>query len=100
MNPEKPLDCLVVGEAAVDLLMDRTAELEVGKEKLVERMEFALGASSSITAFNLARFNVGFLSRFVQGESRRECARAGLRAASRCVTRFGGTAAFEGKCGV
>jgi len=40
-------------------------------------------------------FNAGFLSRFVRGASLEECARAGVRAGARAVTRVGGTAAFE-----
>ncbi len=42
-------------------------------------------------------FDAGFLSRFVQGAGLRECASCGLRAASRCLTQVGGTAAFEKK---
>jgi sugar/nucleoside kinase (ribokinase family) len=42
-------------------------------------------------------FDAGFLSRFLRGGSLRECARAGASAGARCVTRVGGTAAFEGK---
>jgi sugar/nucleoside kinase (ribokinase family) len=40
-------------------------------------------------------FNAGFLSRFVRGASLEECARAGVQAGARAVTRVGGTAAFE-----
>lgn len=40
-------------------------------------------------------FNAGFLSRFVRGASLEECARAGVEAGARAVTRVGGTAAFE-----
>jgi sugar/nucleoside kinase (ribokinase family) len=40
-------------------------------------------------------FNAGFLARFVRGASLEECARAGVRAGARAVTRVGGTAAFE-----
>ena len=42
-------------------------------------------------------FDAGFLSRFLRGGTPRECARAGASAGARCVTRVGGTAAFEGK---
>lgn len=51
---EPVFDCLVVGEANVDLLVEGVTELEVGKEKLASRMDLVLGGSSSITAFNLA----------------------------------------------
>lgn len=40
-------------------------------------------------------FNAGFLSRFVRGAPLGECARAGVEAGARAVTRIGGTAAFE-----
>jgi sugar/nucleoside kinase (ribokinase family) len=40
-------------------------------------------------------FNAGFLSRFVRGAPLGECARAGVEAGARAVTRVGGTAAFE-----
>ena len=40
-------------------------------------------------------FNAGFLSRFVRGGSLEECARAGVEAGARAVTRAGGTGAFE-----
>jgi sugar/nucleoside kinase (ribokinase family) len=42
-------------------------------------------------------FDAGFLSRFLRGGALRECALAGVSAGARCVTRVGGTAAFEGK---
>ena len=47
-------DCLVVGEANVDLMIDSVVPLEFGKEKLATRMDLVLGGSSSITAYNLA----------------------------------------------
>lgn len=40
-------------------------------------------------------FNAGFLSRFVRGAPLGECARAGVEAGARAVTRIGGTTAFE-----
>jgi sugar/nucleoside kinase (ribokinase family) len=40
-------------------------------------------------------FNAGFLTRFVKGAPLEECARAGIEAGARAVTRIGGTAAFE-----
>ncbi len=48
-------DCLVAGEANVDLLVDGVNKLEIGKEKLATSFELTLGGSSAITAFNLSR---------------------------------------------
>jgi sugar/nucleoside kinase (ribokinase family) len=48
-------DCLVVGEANIDLLIEGAAALEVGKEKLADSCQLLLGGSSAITAHNLAR---------------------------------------------
>lgn len=48
-------DCLVAGEANVDLLMESAAALEPGKEKLAESCRLVLGGSSAVTAHNLAR---------------------------------------------
>ncbi len=48
-------DCLVAGDAAVDLLVDGVLELEVGKEKLANDCSVVLGGSSTITAFNLSK---------------------------------------------
>ncbi len=50
----KKVDCFVAGEANVDLLVQTTAKLEPGKEKLAENVQLALGGSSAITAFNLS----------------------------------------------
>jgi sugar/nucleoside kinase (ribokinase family) len=58
-------------------------ELKAARVKAVERT----GAGDS--------FNAGFLSQFVRGKPLAECARAGIRAGGRAVTRFGGTTAFE-----
>lgn len=62
MKAERPLDCLVAGEANADLLIDGIARLEFEKEKLATDMNLVLGGSSSIFAFNLARLGakVGF----------------------------------------
>lgn len=62
MKTERPLDCLVAGDACADLLMDGIARLEFDKEKLATDMNLVLGGSSSIFAFNLARLGarVGF----------------------------------------
>lgn len=55
MKADRPLDCLVAGEANADLLIDGIARLEFEKEKLATDMNLVLGGSSSIFAFNLAR---------------------------------------------
>jgi sugar/nucleoside kinase (ribokinase family) len=65
-------DCIVAGEANIDLLVDGVLELEVGKEKLADDCSVVLGGSSSITAFNLSRLGarvkfVGVLGRDIFG---------------------------------
>jgi sugar/nucleoside kinase (ribokinase family) len=62
MASEPKLDCLVAGDANMDLLLDGVIRLEPGKEKLAQTMELMLGGSSAITAYNLARLGakVGF----------------------------------------
>jgi sugar/nucleoside kinase (ribokinase family) len=40
-------------------------------------------------------FNAGFLARFIKGASLEECARAGVEAGARAVSRGGGAAAFS-----
>lgn len=47
-------DCLVVGDANVDLLIEGTASLTPGKEQLADSCRLVLGGSSAITAHNLA----------------------------------------------
>src|SRR5580700_1877516 len=56
------LDCIVAGEANVDLLIDGIARLEFDKEKLAKGCALTLGGSSAITAFNLSKMGarVGF----------------------------------------
>jgi sugar/nucleoside kinase (ribokinase family) len=63
MRTERLFDCLVAGDANADLLIDGIAQLEFEKEKLASDMKLALGGSSSIFAFNLARLGakVGFV---------------------------------------
>lgn len=58
------LDCIVAGDANVDLLMTGVPRVEFDKELLAKDMNLVLGGSSSITAFNLARLGtrVGFAS--------------------------------------
>ena len=48
-------DCIVAGEANVDILVQAAAGLEAGKEKWAQDMNLVLGGSSAITAFNLAK---------------------------------------------
>jgi sugar/nucleoside kinase (ribokinase family) len=48
-------DCLVAGDANVDLLTDGVIALEPRTEKLARGMNLVLGGSSAITAFNLCR---------------------------------------------
>jgi sugar/nucleoside kinase (ribokinase family) len=57
------LDCIVAGEANVDLLIDGIAQLEFEKEKLAKGCGLTLGGSSAITAYNLSRMGVrvGFI---------------------------------------
>jgi hypothetical protein len=55
MKSDRPLDCLVAGEANADLLIDGISRLEFEKEKLAKGMKLVLGGSSSIFAFNRAR---------------------------------------------
>jgi sugar/nucleoside kinase (ribokinase family) len=63
MKTDRPLDCLVAGDANADLLIDGIVRLEFEKEKLATDMKLVLGGSSSIFAFNLARLGakVGFV---------------------------------------
>lgn len=51
----KRFDCLIAGEANVDLLVRANVALEAGKEKLAQDVQLVLGGSSAITAFNLSR---------------------------------------------
>jgi sugar/nucleoside kinase (ribokinase family) len=62
INDER-LDCLVAGDANVDLIVNGAPDVEYNAEKLAHEMELTLGGSSSITAYNLARLGVktGFL---------------------------------------
>lgn len=56
-------DCLIAGDANIDLLVEGVTDLEVGKEKLASNLSLVLGGSSGITAFNLSR--LGASVRFV-----------------------------------
>jgi sugar/nucleoside kinase (ribokinase family) len=62
INDER-LDCLVAGDANVDLIINGAPDVEYDTEKLAQGMELTLGGSSSITAYNLACLGVktGFL---------------------------------------
>lgn len=53
--PERELECLVTGDANVDLIMSGVPRVEFDKELLAADMHLVLGGSSTITAFNLAR---------------------------------------------
>jgi sugar/nucleoside kinase (ribokinase family) len=57
------LDCIVAGDANVDLLVDGIAQLKFEKEQLANSCELSLGGSSAITAFILSRLGarVGFI---------------------------------------
>lgn len=48
-------DCLVAGEANIDLLIEGAAGFDPGKENLADRCSLMLGGSSAITAHNLSR---------------------------------------------
>jgi sugar/nucleoside kinase (ribokinase family) len=63
MKRKTKLDCVVAGEANIDLLMDGVLQLDPGTERLVNRMDVVLGGSSGITAHNLASLGakVGFV---------------------------------------
>ncbi|MEK7405896.1 MAG: carbohydrate kinase family protein [Acidobacteriota bacterium] len=62
---------------------DLTFEMPAARVKAVEMT----GAGDS--------FNAGFLAEWARGASLYKCARAGVEAGARAVTRVGGTAAFE-----
>ncbi len=47
-------DCLVAGDANVDLLVEGVVDVEIGTEKLATGLDLVLGGSSAITAFNLS----------------------------------------------
>ena len=55
MALEKSIDCIVAGEANVDLILHDVPALAWGKEKTFPSFDLVLGGSSAITAFNLAK---------------------------------------------
>ncbi len=55
MPAEKSIDCIVAGEANVDLILQDVPALEWHKEKTFRGFDLILGGSSAITAFNLAK---------------------------------------------
>lgn len=57
------VDCLVAGDANVDLLVEGLIELRVGTELLASDLNLVVGGSSAITAYNLSRLGaeVGFI---------------------------------------
>jgi sugar/nucleoside kinase (ribokinase family) len=50
----RTFDCLVAGDANIDLLVEGVSMLEIGTEKLASDLNLVLGGSSAITAFNLS----------------------------------------------
>ena len=54
MISQPEFDCLVAGDANVDLLIDGVINLQTGTEKLASDLNLVLGGSSAITAFNLS----------------------------------------------
>ena len=60
-------DCLIAGDACVDLLVEGVSKLEIGKEKEATGMSLVLGGSSSITAFNLSSLGAKVLFAGVLG---------------------------------
>jgi len=58
MAAEKSIDCIVAGEANVDLILQDVPPLEWNKEKTFGGFELILGGSSAITAFNLAKLGM------------------------------------------
>ncbi len=64
MKIRRTFDVIVAGELNVDLILREVPPLELDKELAAEDMDFLLGGSSSITAFNLARLGAktGFVT--------------------------------------
>jgi sugar/nucleoside kinase (ribokinase family) len=58
MISPRELDCLVAGDANIDLLLDGVFAPQHGAEKLAHTMSCALGGSSAITAYILARLGL------------------------------------------
>jgi hypothetical protein len=50
MSRSRRLDCLVAGDANLDLLLNSTVHLEAGTEQIASSMRLTSGGSSSITA--------------------------------------------------
>ena len=65
---QRPFDCLVAGDANIDILVEGVTALEVGAEKLATDLNLVLGGSSSITAFNLSRLGARVTFAGVIGE--------------------------------
>jgi sugar/nucleoside kinase (ribokinase family) len=73
METERPIDCVVAGEANADLIMQGVPALEWNKEKTFAGFDLILGGSSAITAFNLAKLGasvsfVGVIGRDALGD--------------------------------
>ncbi len=58
MSRSRRLDCLVAGDANLDLLLNGTVHLEPGTEQIASSMRLTLGGSNSITSHNLALLGV------------------------------------------
>ncbi len=54
-SADRKYDCIVAGEANVDLILQSVPPLAWNKEKTFAGFEMILGGSSAITAFNLAK---------------------------------------------
>lgn len=61
-------DCLVAGDANIDLLVEGVIALEPGTEKWATDFNLVLGGSSAITAFNLSRLGASVRFTGVVGE--------------------------------
>lgn len=61
-------DCLIAGDANVDMLVDGVITLEPGTEKLASNLNLVLGGSSAITAFNLSRLGASVAFAGVVGQ--------------------------------
>ncbi len=65
MSTNKLLDIIVIGELNIDLVLRKVPLPQYEKEFLAEDMEFTMGSSSAITAFNLSAIGkkVAFLGK-------------------------------------
>ncbi len=84
-----------LAELAGTVVVKRGAEgvLVYGKDGVIQKQAKRIAVVDTTGAGD--SFNAGFLSQFLKGRTTDQCAAAGIAAASRCVTRVGGTAGFE-----